>query len=378
MAPRPPGLALHVPKGFAVDLVAEGLKEPRVIRVAPNGDVFLAESNAGQVRVYRFDEAGEAKSTVFASGLDRPFGIAFYPAADPQWVYVAATNAVVRYPYRAGETVARSKPETVVASLPTGGHWTRDIAFSGDDKTLFVSLGSSTNVGEPKEGMMNRVGRALGVAPDPDEGRAVVLAFDPDGKHRRVYADGLRNCSGLAVQPGSGALWCVVNERDGLGDDLVPDYVTRLREGAFYGWPWYYIGDHVDPRHKGEHPELADKVATPEVLLQAHSAPLGMAFYESEEFPSEYRGDAFVTMHGSWNRAKRTGYKIVRIRMANGAPTGRIRRFPHRLRRRRRDRLWPPGRRRRHERWRVAGERRWRRRAVARALSGALDQLAIS
>jgi glucose/arabinose dehydrogenase len=149
-----------------------------------------------------------------------------------------------------------------------------------------------------------------------------VLAFDPDGKNERVYATGIRNCSGLAVQPGTGALWCAVNERDGLGDDLPPDYATHVAQGAFYGWPWYYLGDHQDPRHKDERADLANHITTPDVLIQAHSAPLGIAFYSADQFPSEYKGDAFVTLHGSWNRAKRTGYKVVRLVMKDGKPTG--------------------------------------------------------
>jgi glucose/arabinose dehydrogenase len=165
-------------------------------------------------------------------------------------------------------------------------------------------------------------GHALGAAWGPEENRADVLAFDPDGGHMRVFAAGIRNCSGLAVQPANGALWCAVNERDIMGDDLPPDYATSVKEGAFYGWPWYYIGANEDPRHKGERPDLAAKVAIPAVLIQPHSAPLGMAFYEGSQFPADYKGDAFVALHGSWNRAKRTGYKVVRLLFKDGAPTG--------------------------------------------------------
>jgi glucose/arabinose dehydrogenase len=322
LAPRPAGMTPKAPEGFAVDLFSEGLKQPRVMRVAPNGDVFLAESGANQVRVFRTGADDKAASTVFAAGLNRPFGIAFLPAADPQWVYVASTDKVERYPYRAGDLKARGPAETVVANLPTGGHWTRDLAFSPDGRTLYVSVGSESNVAEKNQGFLRGAARALGLAGDAEEGRAVVLAFDPDGSHRRLYATGLRNCSGLATQPETGALWCVANERDGLGDNLVPDFVTRVREGGFYGWPWYYIGAHEDPRHKDERPDLAASVVTPEVLLQPHSAPLGMAFYDGGAFPPEYRGDAFVAMHGSWNRSRRTGYKVVRLRIRDGAPSG--------------------------------------------------------
>ncbi len=257
---------------------------------------------------------------MFAEGLVRPFGIAFYPSADPHWVYVATPGEIVRFAYRSGDARASSRAETI-AHLPSGGvHWTRDIAFSPDDRTMFVSVGSATNDDEgarPDQGA-TPPGASSGVERD----RADVLAFDPDGSHERVFATGIRNCSGLAVQPSTGALWCAVNERDGLGDNLPPDYATPVAEGAFYGWPWYYIGDHQDPRHEGQRSDLAGRVTVPDVLFQPHSAPLGITFNESGQFPAEYEGDAFVAFHGSWNRAKRTGYKVVRLLMRDGKPTG--------------------------------------------------------
>jgi glucose/arabinose dehydrogenase len=184
---------------------------------------------------------------------------------------------------------------------------------------LFVSVGSASN---DAEGLRAMAARVLGASWGEEQDRADVLAFDPDGKNQRVYATGIRNCSGLAIQPATGALWCAVNERDGLGDDLPPDYATRVTQGAFYGWPWYYLGDHPDPRHKDERPDLANRITTPDVLIQAHSAPLAIAFYEANQFPSEYKGDAFVTLHGSWNRSTLTGYKVVRLVMKDGKPTG--------------------------------------------------------
>jgi glucose/arabinose dehydrogenase len=316
------------PPGFAVDLFASGLNVPRVIRVAPNGDIFVAESGAGRVRVFRSDGAGAgpAQGEVFADGLQKPYGIAFYPAGpDPRFVYVATPDSVVRFPYRSGEMKA-SGPLEKIAGLPDGGgHWTRDLAFSADDLTLFVSVGSASNDATAR-GLRSELraaaARVLGQSWGEEQDRADVLAFDPDGGHKRIYATGIRNCSGLAVQPGTGALWCVVNERDGLGDDLPPDYATRVVEGAFYGWPWYYLGDHQDPRHKDERADLANRITTPDVLIQAHSAPLNIAFYAADQFPAEYKGDAFVTLHGSWNRSKLTGYKVVRLMMKDGRPTG--------------------------------------------------------
>jgi glucose/arabinose dehydrogenase len=310
------------PQGFTVDLFASGLDMPRVIRVAPSGDIFVAESGAGRVRVFRPGKAGAgpAQGEIFAEGLQRPYGIAFYPSGpDPKFVYVATPGAVVRYPYRSGE-LKSGGPAEKIATLPSGGgHWTRDLAFSPDDKTLFASVGSASN---DAEGLRAMAAQVLGASWGDEQRRADVLAFDPDGGDERVYATGIRNCSGLAVQPGTGALWCAVNERDGLGDDLPPDYVTHVTQGAFYGWPWYYLGDHQDPRHKGERADLAKSITTPDVLIQAHSAPLGVAFYAADQFPSEYKGDAFVTLHGSWNRSKRTGYKVVRLVMKDGKPTG--------------------------------------------------------
>lgn len=331
VVPPPSGAAPKAPDGFKVELFARGLSNPRQLRVAPNGDVFVAESGAGRISVLRPNAAGTgaAASEVFAAGLDYPFGIAFYPNGDdPAWVYVANVDSVVRFPYRRGDLKARGPAETLVKNLPTGGHATRDIVFSPDGMRMFVSVGSLSNV-SPGGGRLGDLAlrqweaeRGAGATWGNETDRAAVLAFDPQGGSRRVFANGLRNCVGMAIHPQTGDLWCSTNERDGLGDDLPPDYVTRVRPGGFYGWPWYYIGGNEDPRHKGARPDLKDKAIVPDVLIQPHSAPLGMVVYDGAQFPPAYRGDAFAALHGSWNRAKRTGYKIVRIPLTDGAPTG--------------------------------------------------------
>jgi glucose/arabinose dehydrogenase len=324
--PRPAGASLQVPPGFKVEIFAEGLSGPRIIRVAPNGDVFVAETHAGRIRVLRTADGANKPTSreTFASELRGPFGIAFFPSGDnPQWVYVANTDSVVRFPYHSGDLKASGPPEMVVARLPAGyAHSTRDIVFTPDNKRMLVSVGSAGNVAEgmnqpPAELAHEPPGLAWGSETD----RAAVLAFDPDGKNRRVFATGIRNCVGLAMQP-NGTAWCATNERDGLGDDLVPDYVTRVQENAFYGWPWFYIGDHQDPRHPGARGDLKGKITVPDVLIEAHSATLGLTFYDGSSFPADYRGDAFAAAHGSWNRSKRTGYKIIRVRLKDGVPTG--------------------------------------------------------
>jgi glucose/arabinose dehydrogenase len=336
VVPRPAGATLHVPPGFEVEQFATGLAGPRTLRVAPNGDVFVAESRAGRVRILRVPPGAAVRpqSYVFADGLANPFGIAFWPPGpNPRFVYVAETNQVVRFPYQPGQLRARDKAEIVVPHLPTGGHWTRDLVFSPDGHSIFVSVGSATNAGTSMPARDAASARAwdsangIGAAWGNEQDRADVQEFDPDGGNRRIYATGLRNCTAEAVSPATGALWCVVNERDGLGDNLPPDYATSVRQGAFYGWPWYYIGDHEDPRLKGQRTDLAGHVTLPDVLFQPHSAPLGITFYDGDQFPSEYRGDAFVTFRGSWNRAQRTGYKVVRLRFAHGKPTGEYQDF---------------------------------------------------
>lgn len=321
----------QLPPGFSSEMIASGLKSPRVIRVAPNGDLFVAESKANQVRVYRMGENGAKPENeeIFAADLYQPYGIAFYPLGpEPEWIYIANSHSVVRFAYKNGDLKATGKPEVIVDHIPALHHWTRDIVFSPDGKTLYLSVGSGSNVAldmfrQPFEGLeeWNKT-HPVGATWDTEDRRADVLAFDPDGKNERIFATGLRNCSGMAIQPATGQPWCVVNERDELGDNVPFEYATQVKEGAFYGWPWYYIGGNEDPRRKGERPDLASKVTVPDVLFQAHSAPLGITFYDGQNFPAEYGGDAFVTFHGSWNRGVRTGYKVVRVLFKDGKPTG--------------------------------------------------------
>jgi glucose/arabinose dehydrogenase len=328
---RPPAdAALKVPAGFEIKQFASGLSGPRLLRAAPNGDIFVAETRAGRIRVLRpgGNGATPSENEVFAGGLHGPFGIAFYPADKPEWVYVGNTDSVVRFAYRDGDMEARGAPETIVAALPTGGHSTRDVAFSTDGSKMFVSVGSASNDAES----MGRLdpaglrkweqGKPAGAAWGFESERADVLVFDPQGKDRRIYATGIRNCVGLAINPTTGDLWCSTNERDGLGDNLPPDYITRVREGGFYGWPWYYMGAHEDPQHAGERPDLKDKITVPDVLIQPHSASLQMMFYTGDQFPPDLKGSAFAAEHGSWNRATRTGYKIIRAIVKDGVPTG--------------------------------------------------------
>ena len=367
---RPEGVLPIAPSGFKVTLYAGGdggptpapdghfserlgnappkgtFQQPRLIRTAPNGDIFLSDSFAGSVFVLRgVGRDGKAQIvSKYATGLRGPFGIALYPAVDPQYVYVANTFTVIRYPYRAGDLVASGAPETVVPDLPGfaqlrgGGHWTRDIVFTPDGKHMLISIGSASNADNADD--------------HPIEfHRADVLEFTPEGRFIEVYASGIRNCVGEAINPVSGELWCSTNERDNLGNNLVPDYVTSVKEGGFYGWPWYYIGGHRDPRlplpcangagadknlkqpltpeqaKTCEHLDLSSKVTVPDVLVQPHMASLQMTFYTPKKaasgaFPKEFTNDAFAAEHGSWNRARRDGYEVIRVPMHNGRATG--------------------------------------------------------
>ncbi|MGD0798737.1 MAG: PQQ-dependent sugar dehydrogenase [Acidobacteriaceae bacterium] len=363
VVPRPANAWPIAPAGFKVTLYAGGdnaplqraqatehmarasgtFTQPRLIRTAPNGDLFLADSGAGIVWILRgVDADGKAAQIEpFASGLDHPFGIAFYPADNPRFVYIGNATTVQRLRYHSGDLHATGPAETIVPDIPGyaqlagGGHWTRDVVFSKDGTHMLVSVGSGSNVDDADT--------------HPREfHRADVLEFTPEGKFVEVYAHGIRNCVGEAINPATGQLWCSTNERDALGNHLVPDYVTSVPEGSFFGWPWYYMGGHQDPRlpqpcanGTGLNPQLAApltaaqsmtckradlsaQVHTPDVLVQPHMASLEMLFYPTtrEQFPATYDGDAFAAEHGSWNRANRAGYEVISIPMHDGHATG--------------------------------------------------------
>ena len=295
VVPRPANAMPQAPKGFTVSLFASGLTHPRFLAVASNGDVFLAESDAGKITVFAPD--GSHRAT-FASGLNKPHGIQFHDGA----LYVADMTAIYKFAYKDGQRKAKGKTRISKDPIPENGHFTRDIAF-GPDGTLYLGIGSDGNVAEN---------------PLP---RAAVSIVKPDGRFS-TFATGLRNPVGLAFNPGTNDLWVTVNERDGLGDDLPPDYLTHISQGDFFGWPYAYIGAHPDPDFGSKKPEMVGKTKTPDLLFQAHSAPLGLLFYDSSQFPAEYKGDAFVALHGSWNSTKPTGYKVVRIHFKDGRPAG--------------------------------------------------------
>ena len=361
--PRPQEAWPIAPAGFKVTLYAGGdngplqrsqatehmaraagtFTQPRLIRIAPNGDLFLADSGSGRVMVLRGTgtDGKAAQIETFASGLDHPFGIAFYPADNPRYVYVGNATTVQRFAYKSGDLHASGKPETIVPDVPGyaqlagGGHWTRDVTFTKDGRFMLISVGSGSNVDDA----------------DTHSGefhRADVLEYTPTGKFVEVYAHGIRNCVGEAINPVTGTLWCSTNERDVLGNHLVPDYVTSVPEGSFFGWPWYYMGGHKDPRlpepcanGTGPNPQLtkplttdeaknckrvdiAAKVHTPDVLVQPHMASLEMTFYPTtkSEFPASFTGGAFAAEHGSWNRANRAGYEVIYIPLQGGNASG--------------------------------------------------------
>ncbi len=301
------------PKGFIVKKFAGQFKNPRWIYVAPNGDIFISEAqtkgiSADRVTLIRdenkdgtYEFRGE-----FLSNLNKPFGMLIMG----DYFYVANTDALWRYPYKQGQKSITAAGEKIL-NLPAGGynnHWTRNIIASADGKKILISVGSGSNVGE--NGM------------DKEVRRANILEVDPDGKGERIVASGLRNPVGMDFAPGTKTLWTAVNERDELGDNLVPDYITSVKEGGFYGWPYAYYGQNEDPRMKGQRPDLVKKTIAPDVPTGAHTASLGLAFYKAEAFPERYKNGVFVAQHGSWNRSVLSGYKVLFIPFKNGKVNG--------------------------------------------------------
>src|SRR6266436_3936917 len=301
VAKPPAGFLPTVPQGFRANVFASNFKYPRWLTVAPNGDIFLADSGAGEIVVMRDQQntGGAQQREVFVDGQKEPFGIVFHES----YVYVGNTNEVVRFRYDP-KTSKRLGEKEHLLDLPTRGHSTRSLAFSADGAHLFVGVGSASNIDTGE-----------------DQRRAAVTICDPDGKNARLYATGLRNPVGLALEPVTGEIWTTVNERDELGDDLPPDYFTSLKDGGFYGWPYSYIGDNVDSRVKPQRPDLVARAIIPDVLLGPHVAPLQFAFYTGKQFPESYRGGAFVAEHGSWNRATRSGYQIAFVAFKDGKPS---------------------------------------------------------
>ncbi len=298
----PKGFLPQVPSGFKINIFAEDFKQPRWMSIAPNGDIFLSDSGAGKVVILRDPQhTGSAQQNeAFVSGLNQPYGIVFHD----NYVYVADTDALLRFKYDP-QTSKRLGEAEHLMDLPTGGHWTRSLVLAPDKNHLYIGIGSDGNI-----------------EIQSDARRAAITICDLDGKNARLFATGIRNPSGVGVEPSSKTLWTSVNERDGLGNDLPPDYFTSVKDGGFYGWPYSYIGDNIDPRIKPQRPELTSKAIVPDVLLGAHRAPLQFAFYTGSQFPETYRGGAFLAEHGSWNRSPRAGYQVVFIPFKDGKPSG--------------------------------------------------------
>ena len=297
------GFLPTVPAGFKISVFATDFNEPRWLTVAPNGkDIFLADTHGGKIYILRLPASGDGpgQKEEFLTKLDEPFGIAFHD----NYIYVGDTDAVLRYKFDPVNSKLQGPAEKIM-DLPRRGHSTRAVAFSADGKHLFVSVGSQSNIDI-----------------ESDSRRAAVTICDPDGKNARLYATGLRNPVGIALEPTTGVLFTSVNERDGLGDDLPPDYFTSVKDGGFYGWPYSYIGKNVDPRVNPQKPELVSKAIIPDVLLGAHRAPLQFTFYTGKQFPAKYDGGVFLCEHGSWNRSTRAGYQVVFIPFKNGEPSG--------------------------------------------------------
>jgi glucose/arabinose dehydrogenase len=305
VVPAPAGSKVSLPPGFVATEFASGdFRRPRFMLAGPSGEILITDAiqDGSVIVLFDRDKDGKAEERkTLVEGLDRPYGMAW----NKNWLYVAEPTSVKRYAYDA-KNFSVGKGEEIISYPGMGqGHWTRSLLFDAKAKKLYVGVGSRSNVdaGEPEQ-------------------RAAIMRYNEDGSQPEIFAAGTRNPIGLTFFPGSTTLWAAVQERDGLGDDLVPDYFTSIRQGGFYGWPYAYIGPNEDPRRKGEKPELVAKTIEPDVPLQAHSAILDVLFYTGKSFPKKYQGGAFLALHGSWNRAKRTGYSVVYVPFRNGKPAG--------------------------------------------------------
>ncbi len=305
---RPEGAKLQVPNGFQIEEYATGFSTPRFMLLGPNNEILLSDSSAGAVYVLvdskHANKDPERKEIL--KGLDRPYGLALWK----DYLYVGERTSVKRYKYDAKAMTAGPGQEIVSLAKFTPGHWTRSLLFDRKGEKLYVGVGSGSNVDAGEDPM-----------------RAAINRFNPDGSGHEIFAAGTRNPIGLRWYPGTDTLWAAVQERDALGDDLVPDYFTHIQQGAFYGWPYAYAGPHEDPRRKGEKPDLVKKTIPGDVLLQSHVAVLDFIFYTGKQFPKEYQGGAFLAFHGSWNRSKRVGYSVAFVPFANGKPSGEVRDF---------------------------------------------------
>jgi glucose/arabinose dehydrogenase len=308
---RPDGAQLKLPPGFAIDEFAGGFERPRYMIFGPSGEILLSDS-ARRGRVYALHDANrnnrieEGEKMEILADIDRPFGLAVWK----DYLYVAEATSVKRYKYGPKATSVSAGEEIIPLKSDGDGHWTRTLLFDPKGEKLYLSVGSRSNV-----------------SPGEAEIRATITRYNPDGTGREFVATGTRNPIGLAWYPGTNSLWAAVQERDGLGDDLVPDYFTSIREGGFYGWPYSYIGPNEDPRNKGLKPDLVARTIVPDVVLQAHAAVLDARFYSGRSFPARYRGGAFLALHGSWNRSERVGYSVVFVPFADGKPAGPVEDF---------------------------------------------------
>ena len=308
----PAGRKPTAPPGFQVDLYADNLEAPRWTYVLPNGDVLAALSLDGRIVLLRDgNQDGRPETRAdFLTGQNRPFGMLLLGG----YLYVGNTDAVLKFRYQTGQTQLTVSGEKILDLPGSGSHWTRNLIANADGSKIYVSVGSRSNVDENGS--------------DPqDSRRAAILEINPDGSDMRVFASGLRNPVGMAWEPVTKMLWTAVNERDGLGDGLVPDYITSVLEGAFYGWPYSYYGKNEDPRKKGQRPDLVAKAVVPDYAVGAHTASLGLAFYTGTQFPAKYRGGAFIGQHGSWNRSQFAGYKVAFLPFKDGKPSGPLEDF---------------------------------------------------